>query len=94
VPKAIWNGRVIAESDDTVYVERNHYFRPEDVKFEFLVESPHHTYCPWKGTAHYHHVVVDGVESTNGAWHYPETKPRADPLRGRFAFWKGVQVTD
>jgi len=94
VPKAIWNGKVIAESDDTVVVEGNHYFHPGDVKDEYLIASEHTSYCPWKGTAHYHHVVIDGQESTNGAWHYPETKPKADSLRGRFAFWKGVEVTD
>jgi len=92
MPKAVWNDAVIAESDDTVVVEGNHYFQAEDVKFEYLVTSEHTSYCPWKGTARYHHVVADGVESTNGAWHYPETKPEADRVRGRFAFWKGVEL--
>jgi len=94
MPKAIWNGKTIAESHDTEFVEGNHYFRPEDVKSDYLVPSEHTSYCPWKGTASYHHVVVNGIEATNGAWHYPETKPKADPLRGRYAFWKGVEVVD
>ena len=91
--KAVWNGKVIAESDETQVVEGNHYFRPEDVQSEYLKPSEHTSICPWKGTAHYYHVIVDGIESTNGAWHYPEPKPKAESLKDCIAFWKGVEVT-
>jgi uncharacterized protein (DUF427 family) len=91
--KAIWHGQVIAESDDTVVVEGNHYFPPEAVKPEYLQPSDHTTVCSWKGTAHYHHVVVDGERNLNAAWYYPEPKEAAAQIRGRIAFWKGVQVT-
>ncbi len=94
MPKAMWNGAVIAESSDTIVVEGNHYFPPEDVKAEYLKPSDHTSVCPWKGTAHYHHVVVAGATAQNGAWVYPETKPEADRLRGRIAFWNGVEVVD
>lgn len=93
MPKAVWNDKVIAESADTELVEGNHYFRPEDVQREYLVASEFTSYCPWKGTAHYAHVIVDGIESTNGAWFYPEVSPKAGALKDRIAFWKGVEVT-
>jgi uncharacterized protein (DUF427 family) len=92
--KASWNGQVIAESDDTVVVEGNHYFPPESVDAAFLRDSDTHTSCPWKGQASYYHLVVDGKENPDAAWHYPETKPAADEIRGRIAFWRGVSVTD
>jgi uncharacterized protein (DUF427 family) len=91
--KAIWNGRVIAESDDTVVVEGNHYFPASSVKAEVLKASDHHTVCGWKGTASYHHVVVDGEKNLNAAWYYPEPKDAAKEIKDRIAFWKGVQVT-
>lgn len=92
--KASWNGQVIADSDDTVVVEGNHYFPPEAVDPAFLRESDKHTTCPWKGQASYYHVVVDGQENADAAWYYPETKPAADEIRGRIAFWRGVTVTE
>ena len=92
--KASWNGQVIADSDDTVVVEGNHYFPPESVDSAFLRDSDTHTSCPWKGQASYYHVVVDGQENPDAAWCYPETKPAADEIRGRIAFWRGVSVTD
>jgi uncharacterized protein (DUF427 family) len=91
--KAIWNGQVIAESDDTVVVEGNHYFPAESVKADVLKASDHHTVCGWKGTASYHHVVVDGEKNLNAAWYYPEPKDAAKEIKDRIAFWKGVQVT-
>ena len=91
--RAIWNGQVLAESDDTVVVEGNHYFRPEDVDATFLVASDHHTVCGWKGTASYYDVVVDGERNADAAWYYPETKPQAESVRGRIAFWHGVEVS-
>ncbi len=90
--KAIWNSRVIAESDDTVVVEGNHYFALDDVKREFLKESDHTSYCPWKGTAHYYSLQVDGRSNPDAAWYYPEPKPAAKAITGRIAFWKGVDI--
>ena len=93
MPKATWKGVVIAESDDTVVVEGNHYFKPEDIKDEFFTESEHHTKCFWKGTASYKNVVVDGEVNENAAWYYPTTLPAAKNIEGRYAFWKGVDVS-
>jgi uncharacterized protein (DUF427 family) len=90
--KAIWNGKVVAESDKTVVVENNHYFPPEALKAEYFKDSDRHTVCPWKGTASYKDVVVDGKVSDGGAWYYPEPKTAADNIRGYFAFWRGVKV--
>ncbi|GEM83439.1 DUF427 domain-containing protein [Meiothermus hypogaeus] len=90
--KAIWNGRVIAESNDTVVVEGNHYFPAESVKREFLRESSTHTTCPWKGVASYYSLEVDGQVNKDAAWYYPEPKEAAKQIRGRIAFWKGVRV--
>ncbi len=90
--KAIWNGAVLAESDDTVVVEGNHYFPPEALNKEFFRESATHTTCPWKGEASYYDVVVGGEENRDAAWYYPETKEAANHVRGRVAFWRGVRV--
>ncbi len=90
--KASWGGKVIAESNATVVVEGNQYFPPEAVKKEILKPSNHSTVCPWKGTAHYYHVQVDGIRNENAAWYYPEPKPAAAEIKDRIAFWKGVRV--
>jgi len=90
--KAIWNGATIAESGDTVIVEGNHYFPRGAVSEQYLKPSATTTICPWKGTAHYHSIVVDGVENKDAAWHYPEPKPAAAEIKDRIAFWKGVKV--
>lgn len=90
--RAIWNGAVIAESGDTVVVEGNHYFPPEAVRKEFLHPSDHHTVCPWKGTASYYDVVVNGQVNENAAWYYPTPKDAARQITGRIAFWMGVKV--
>jgi len=90
--KAIWNDKVIAESNDTLVVENNHYFPRESVKKEFLKDSSTHTSCPWKGTASYYSLDVDGKENKDAAWYYPETKPAANQIRDYIAFWKGVKV--
>jgi uncharacterized protein (DUF427 family) len=92
MPKAIWNGTVIAESTDTVVVEGNHYFTPGAVRSEHLRPSDHHTVCGWKGTASYYDVVVGEAVNPNAAWTYPEPKPEAAEITGRIAFWKGVTV--
>ena len=91
--KAIWKGKVIAESDDTVLVEGNHYFPAEAVKREYLLPSNTKTMCSWKGEAHYYSVMVDGDLNPNAVWYYPEPKEAAKEIKGRVAFWKGVKVT-
>lgn len=90
--KAVWNGATIAESDETIVVEGNHYFPREAVNAELLVPSGTTSVCPWKGTASYYSLAVDGAENRDAAWYYPETKPAADEIRDRIAFWKGVEV--
>jgi uncharacterized protein (DUF427 family) len=91
--KAEWNGVVIAESDDTVIVENNHYFPLDSVRPGVLHETATHTVCPWKGTASYYSVQVDGETNTDAAWFYPEPKDAAKEITGRVAFWRGVNVT-
>lgn len=91
--KAIWNGSVIADSDDTVVVENNHYFPCEGLTEGVFVPSDHTSVCSWKGTARYFHVEVDGQRNENAAWYYPQAKDAAKGIEGRVAFWKGVTVT-
>lgn len=91
--KAIWNNKVIAQSDNTIVVENNHYFPKESVNPEFLVESNIHTTCPWKGLASYYTLSVDGKQNPDAAWYYPEPKSAAAQIANHVAFWKGVQVT-
>jgi uncharacterized protein (DUF427 family) len=90
--KAIWNGVVIAESDQTVVVEGNHYFPPDAVRREHLRSSDTHTVCPWKGTASYYTIEGGGRENPDAAWYYPDPKPAAANIRDHVAFWRGVQV--
>ncbi|KPF80138.1 hypothetical protein IP78_07580 [Brevundimonas sp. AAP58] len=92
MPKALWNGAVIADSDDTVVVEGNHYFPRDAVDPAVLRPSSTTTVCPWKGTASYHSIVVDGKENRDAAWFYPEPKSAAAEIADRIAFWKGVEV--
>ena len=92
MPKAIWNGQVLAQSDRTEVVEGNQYFPPDSIKQEYFKESSTHTSCPWKGQASYYTIVVDGEENPDAAWYYPETKERANNIKGYIAFWKGVKV--
>jgi uncharacterized protein (DUF427 family) len=90
--RATWNGANLAESDQTVIVEGNHYFPPESVHREYLQDSPSHTRCPWKGIASYYTVVVDGHENRDAAWYYPDPSPAAAHIAGHIAFWHGVHV--
>jgi uncharacterized protein (DUF427 family) len=90
--KAIWNGAVIAESSDGVVVEGNYYFPADAVKKEYLQDSTTNSVCPWKGTASYYNIVVDGQVNANAAWYYPDPKPAAAEIKGRIAFWRGVKV--
>jgi uncharacterized protein (DUF427 family) len=92
MPKAIWNGQVIAETDTFETVEGNIYFPPESVKREFFQPSDTHTVCPWKGTASYYTVAVDGRENRDAAWFYPDPKPAAANIKDHVAFWRGVTV--
>jgi uncharacterized protein (DUF427 family) len=92
--RATWNGATIAQSGDTVVVEGNHYFPAESLDRSLVRESDTHTVCPWKGTASYLTLVVDGSENVDAAWYYPEPKEAAQQITGRVAFWRGVAVTD
>jgi uncharacterized protein (DUF427 family) len=90
--KAIWNGAVLAESDQTEMVEGNHYFPPDAIKHEFFQESSHRTTCPWKGVASYYTIEVEGQKNENAAWYYPTPKAAANNIKNYVAFWRGVQV--
>ena len=90
--KAVWNGAVLAQSDNTVVVEGNQYFPADAINKEYFQESSTHTTCPWKGEASYYDVVVGGEVNRDAAWYYPETKEAAANIRGRVAFWRGVKV--
>ena len=92
--KAIWNDEVIAESDETVVVENNHYFPIDSVIDAFLKPSDTTTFCPWKGTAKYYTLNVEGVENTDAAWYYANPKEAAQEIAGRIAFWNGVQIVE
>lgn len=91
--KAVWNGQIIAESNDTVVVENNHYFPPESINKKFFKPSSDTTVCFWKGTANYFDIVVDGQTNPGAAWYYSNPKAEADKIKGRVAFWKGIKVT-
>jgi uncharacterized protein (DUF427 family) len=92
MPRAVWNGTVIAESPDIVVVEGNHYFPAESVRQDFLRPSDTHTVCGWKGTASYYTLDVNGQTNPDAAWSYPDPKPEAAQVKGRVAFWKGVRI--
>jgi uncharacterized protein (DUF427 family) len=98
--KATWNGATLAESEDTLVVEKNHYFPAESINEQYFSDSDTHTICPWKGTASYKTIEVDGESNPDAAWYYPEPKDAdysgrsAAEFKDRFAFWKGVTVED
>ncbi len=92
MPKAIWGGKIIAESNDCIVVEGHQYFPESAVKREFLKPSEHTSVCSWKGTARYYHVDAGGMRNENAAWYYPEPSEAAQEIKGRIAFWKGVSV--
>jgi uncharacterized protein (DUF427 family) len=92
--KAIWNDTVLAESDDTIVIEGNHYFPHETIKSEYFQPSQTHTVCGWKGTASYYDIAVNGEINGDAAWFYPDTKPDAKEIENYVAFWKGVVVTE
>lgn len=92
--KAIWNGAVIAESNDTIIVEGNHYFPRKSINEIYFAPSETHTVCGWKGTASYFDVIVEGDVNKDAAWFYPEAKAEAKNIENYVAFWKGVTVQD
>jgi uncharacterized protein (DUF427 family) len=92
MPKAIWNGAVIADSDKTIVVEGNHYFPPDSIDKRYFRESAQTTVCPWKGTANYFDVIVGDQQNPQAAWYYADPKPAAANISGHVAFWQGVQV--
>ncbi len=91
--KAIWNGTVLAESDRTEVVEGNQYFPPDAVQKQYFKPSDTHSVCPWKGTASYYTVEVNGAQNKDAAWYYPQASDKAKNIEGYVAFWKGVEVT-
>ena len=93
MPKATWNGQVIAESEATEVVEGNHYFPADSIKREFFEECDQTSVCGWKGTANYYNIVVDGSRNDGAAWYYADPKPEAQNISGMIAFWKGVEVS-
>lgn len=90
--KALWNNQAIAESDDTVVVENNHYFPPESVDMHYLTKNGGTYTCQWKGVCDYYDVTVNGMTAKGGGWSYSDPQPEAEEIRGRFAFWQGVKV--
>lgn len=92
--KAIWNGKVVAESDDTVVIEGNHYFPVESIRKEHFKESAIHTTCHWKGEASYYSLNVDGNENRDAAWYYPDPSDLAKNIKNHVAFWKGVEIVN
>ncbi|MDB9423300.1 DUF427 domain-containing protein [Microcystis aeruginosa CS-563/04] len=90
--KAIWNGAVVAESDNCEIVEGNYYFPPDTIKAEYFQPSNTHTICSWKGEASYYTLKVNGQDNKDAAWYYPDPKPKAQNIKGYIAFWRGVQV--
>ena len=92
--KAIWNGAVLAESDEVVEIEGNKYFPPESINKDYFKESHTHTTCPWKGLASYYSIEVNGDVNEDAAWYYPEAKHAAKQIENYVAFWKGVEVVD
>ncbi len=90
--KAIWNNETIAESNETIVIEENHYFPADSINKEFFKPSETHSVCPWKGTASYYDIVADGKTNKDAAWFYPEAKDAAKEIENYVAFWKGVEV--
>ena len=90
--KAIWNNKVIAESNDTIMVEGNHYFPPQAINKDMLKNSTTHTHCPWKGEASYYTIQADGQENKDAAWYYPNPKEAANQIKDYVAFWRGVKI--
>jgi uncharacterized protein (DUF427 family) len=91
--KATWNGKTLAESDDTVVVEGNHYFPLSSIRREYFHTSDKHTHCPWKGEASYYDIEINGQVNKEAAWYYADPSDAAKQIKDRVAFWKGVEIT-
>jgi len=92
MPRAIWNGAILAESAHCEIVEGNYYFSPHSINRQYFKESNTHTTCSWKGVASYYHIEVDGKANKDAAWYYPSPKEAAKNIAGYIAFWKGARV--
>lgn len=92
--KAIWNNQILAESNETIVIENNHYFPPGSLNTEYFTKSETTTVCPWKGTASYYTIVVSGEENTDAAWYYPSPKEAAGEILDYVAFWNGVEIIE
>ena len=92
MPKAIWEGAVLAESERCMVVEGNRYFPPESIRTEYFRPSETTTVCPWKGTANYYHIEVNGKKNPDAAWYYPTPRAAANEIKDHVAFWRGVKV--
>ena len=92
--KAIWKDQVLADSKETIVIENNHYFPPSSLNFSYFTKSKETTICPWKGTASYYTIEVDGEINNDAAWYYPSPKEAAYEIKDYVAFWNGVKVTD
>jgi uncharacterized protein (DUF427 family) len=92
--KAIWKGQLLAESEDTIVIENNHYFPPSSVNMQYFIKSETTTTCPWKGTASYFNIAVNGEENKDAAWYYPAPMEAASEIKDYVAFWHGVEVTE
>lgn len=90
--KAVWNDKVLAESEETIMIEGNHYFPPDSVNLDYFEVSNTNTFCPWKGKASYYHVRENGSVNKNAAWYYPDPSYSASPIKDHVAFWHGVKV--
>jgi len=90
--KALWNNTVLADSDQTIVIEGNHYFPPDSIKRQYFEPSDTHTFCPWKGEASYYDVEVNGEVNKDAAWYYPDPKPAATEIKDYVSFWHGVKV--
>ncbi len=90
--KAVWKNVTLAESDQTIVVEENHYFPPDSINRAYFEDSDTHTHCPWKGQASYYDIVVEGERHEDAAWYYPKTREKAAKIKDHVAFWKGVEV--
>lgn len=93
MPQAVWNGKILAESDACVIVENNHYFPPDSLHREYFKHGDTHTFCPWKGKASYYDVIVDGEVNRDAAWYYSSPKDEAAHIQNYVAFWNGVEIT-
>ena len=92
--KAVWENTVVAESNQTIVIEGNHYFPPDSIKKQCFAPSDTHSTCPWKGLASYYHVKAGEKLNQDAAWFYPEPKDAAKSIKNYVAFWRGVTVTE